>query len=138
MSAPPLRLAVLLTHPVQYFKPVFQALAASDGVELMVFFGCDHGLIPSHDPDFGVAFAWDSSPSQGFPHQFLSHAPLAALSSARKGLPLATKACRQIRAWGADAVLIFAYSPLFITASSYCCGPKAQTGPTGGRPGKVG
>lgn len=126
MSARPLRLAVLLTHPVQYFKPVFQALAASEGVELMVFFGCDHGLIPSHDPDFCVSFAWDSAPSQGFPNQFLSHAPLAALSSARKGLPLAGKACRQIRAWGADAVLIFAYSPLFITASSLLLAARGQ------------
>ena len=126
MSAPPLRLAVLLTHPVQYFKPVFLALAACEGVELMVFFGCNHGLIPSHDPDFGVAFAWDSSPSQGFPHQFLSHGPLAALSSGRQGLPLAWKAYRQIRAWGADAVLIFAYSPLFITASSLLLAARGQ------------
>ena len=123
---PPLRLAVLLTHPVQYFKPVFQALAASEAVELMVFFGCDHGLSTSHDPDFGVAFAWDSAPSQGFAHQFLSHAPLAALSSARLGLPLAGKAGRRISAWGADAVLIFAYSPLFITASSLLLAARGQ------------
>jgi len=126
MSKPPLRLAVLVTHPVQYFKPVFQALAANEGVELMVFFGCDHGLSPSHDADFGVAFAWDSAPSQGFAHRFLSHAPLAALSSVRQGLPLARQACRQIRTWGADAVLIFAYSPMFITTSTLLLAARGQ------------
>ena len=53
------RLAVLLTHPVQYFKPVFKALAASKEVEIKVFFGCNHGVESSHDPDYGVSFAWD-------------------------------------------------------------------------------
>ena len=47
----PLRLAVLITHPIQYFKPVFQALAQEEAVELLVVFGCDHGLRTSLDPD---------------------------------------------------------------------------------------
>lgn len=120
MSPIPLsrRLAVLLTHPVQYFKPVFQGLAADPAIELHVFFGCDHGTSRSLDPDFGVAFAWDSAPTEGFPHTVLSQQPLAALSRPRSGLALARRASRTIAAWRPDAVLIFSYSPLFITASS--------------------
>ncbi|MEB3242535.1 MAG: glycosyltransferase family 4 protein [Cyanobacteriota bacterium] len=115
---PTRRLAVLLTHPVQYFKPVFQGLAADPAIALQVVFGCDHGSTRSLDPDFGVAFAWDSAPTEGFPHTILSPAPLAVLSQPRGGLALARQASRTIAAWRPDAVLIFSYSPLFITASS--------------------
>jgi len=114
----PRRLAVLLTHPVQYFKPVFTGLASDPHTELRVFFGCDHGTTSRVDPDFGVAFAWDSAPSEGFPHTFLSQAPLEALSRPRSALALARKASTAIAAWQPDAVLIFSYSPLFITAAS--------------------
>ena len=68
MTYPKPRLAVLITHPVQYFKPVLTGLAADPALELRVFFGCNHGSSPSVDPDFGVAFAWDSAPTEGYPH----------------------------------------------------------------------
>ena len=121
------RLAVLLTHPVQYFKPVFKALAASKEVEIKVFFGCNHGVISSHDPDFGVSFAWDSSPTEGFNHCFLSEYSLVNLSKPATAISLALHGCSQIRSWKPDAVLIFAYSPLFITLSTLLLALKGAT-----------
>jgi glycosyltransferase involved in cell wall biosynthesis len=118
MSQPTRRLAVLLTHPVQYFKPVFQGLAADPSIDTHVFFGCDHGSTSSLDPDFGVAFAWDSAPTEGFAHTVLSRRPLADLSRAPSGWMLARRASEVISAWRPDAVLIFSYSPLFITAAT--------------------
>ena len=114
----PIRLAVLITHPVQYFRPVFAALANDPAVELRVFFGCDHGAKPSFDPDFGVKFAWDSSPTEGFEHAWVSHRALADLSRWGVAISLALKTCRQIRRFHPDVVLVFAYTPAFITASS--------------------
>ena len=109
------RLAVLITHPVQYFQPVFAALALDPGLELLVVFGCDHGIQISDDPDFGVAFAWDCSPTAGFPHVFVSDEPLGDLSRWQKALPLAQRACQHIRSFRPDQVLVFAYTPIFIT-----------------------
>ena len=114
----PLRLAVLITHPIQYFKPVFQALAQEEAVELLVVFGCDHGLRTSLDPDFGVPFAWDSSPAEGFPHGVIATVPLAALSDWRQALPLARQAVARIGAFRPDAVLVFAYTPAYITLAT--------------------
>ena len=112
------RLAVLITHPVQYFRPVFAELAQDPELELLVLFGCDHGLRASVDPDFGVSFAWDCAPTDGFPHGLLSSAPLEALSSWRAALPLAWKAVKRLQAFRPDAVLVFAYTPAFITIST--------------------
>ena len=114
----PLRLAVLITHPIQYFRPVFAELAQQPGLELLVFFGCDHGRRSSLDPDFGVSFAWDVPADGGFPHIFLSRAPLEKLSRLRCALPLAWRAARTISAWQPDQVLVFAYTPVFISLST--------------------
>lgn len=117
-ALPRRRLAVLITHPVQYFRPVFAELARDPRVELLVLFGCDHGLRPSRDPDFGVEIAWDCAPTQGFPHHILSRRPLADLSRWWPGLLLAGRAWWQLRRFRPDAVLVFAYTPAFITFST--------------------
>ena len=114
----PIRLAVLITHPVQYFRPVFAALASDPAIELQVFFGCDHGTRSSFDPDFGVNFAWDCEPTDGFEHVWLSQLPLASLSRWPVALPLALRSSLQIRRFRPDAVLVFAYTPAFITATT--------------------
>ncbi|MFM7675667.1 MAG: glycosyltransferase family 4 protein [Synechococcus sp.] len=113
-----MRLAVLITHPVQYAKPVFEALHACADLELLVVFGCDHGLRSSLDSDFGVPFAWDSSPAEGFPHRLASHVSLPALSGWFSALPVALRAVSLIQAFRPDAVLVFAYTPAFITAAT--------------------
>lgn len=113
-----LRLAILATHPVQYFVPVFRGLAACPEWETRVFLGCLHGAQGgSYDPDFGLSFAWDCDLLGGYQHQTLTRASLADLSGPR-GLIAAPRAAAAILAWRPDAVLIFAYSPAFITAVS--------------------
>lgn len=112
-----IKLAILLTHPVQYFAPVFRELAQQPNLQLKVFFGCNHGVIPREDPNFGVVFQWDCQPTAGFEHEFLSHNYLEDLKGLR-GIRLAAKTFTAINRYQPDAVLIFAYSPTFITAST--------------------
>ena len=112
-----IKLAILLTHPVQYFAPVFRELAQQPNLQLKVFFGCNHGVILREDPNFGVVFQWDCQPTAGFEYEFLSHNYLEDLKGLR-GIRLATKAFTAINRYQPNAVLIFAYSPAFITAST--------------------
>ena len=112
-----IKLAILLTHPVQYFAPVFRELAQQPNLQLKVFFGCNHGVMPREDPNFGVVFQWDCQPTAGFEHKFLSYNSLEDLKGFR-GIRLAAKAFTAINRYQPDAVLIFAYSPAFITAST--------------------
>jgi glycosyltransferase involved in cell wall biosynthesis len=112
------RLAVLMTHPVQYVRPALAAMASNPRLDVLVVFGCDHGVQDSLDPDFGVSFCWDCSPTEGFHHLFISHKPLNVLSRWVAAFPLAIKAWRTLLAYRPDAVLVFAYSPLFITLTT--------------------
>ena len=126
-SRPRRRLAVLITHPIQYFRPVFAELAADPRVDLLVVFGCDHGLRARVDPDFGVSFAWDCSPTKGFEHIFVSQRPLSDLSRWSVALPLAWAAWRRIRAFSPDVVLVFAYSPAWITFTTLLLSSSGHT-----------
>ncbi|MBA3921779.1 MAG: glycosyltransferase family 4 protein [Nostocaceae cyanobacterium] len=112
-----MRLAVLVTHPVQYFAPIFRELAQRPDLQLKVFFGCDHGVMPSEDPNFGVVFKWDCQPTEGFEHEFLSTSSLESLQGLA-GMQLATKAAVMIGHYKPDTILIFSYSPAFITTST--------------------
>lgn len=67
----PLSLAIVLSHPVQYFSPLFRALAAQPGLELMVYYGSRRGTVPLVDPGFGKAYAWDVPLLEGYRYKFL-------------------------------------------------------------------
>ncbi|MFM2153667.1 MAG: hypothetical protein RL199_2102 [Pseudomonadota bacterium] len=67
----PVRLAAVVSHPIQYQAPLFRALAQRRDVALEVLFLSDHGLSPSADPGFGRAVRFDVPLVDGFAHRFV-------------------------------------------------------------------
>lgn len=65
------KIAIIATHPIQYQAPWYRALAGSCEIDADVFF-C-HKATPQEQADagFGVAFDWDTSLLDGYPHRFL-------------------------------------------------------------------
>lgn len=67
----PLKLACLVTHPIQYQAPLLRAVAAEPDIELTVFFQSDVSLKPFVDAGFGVEIAWDTPLLEGYRSVFL-------------------------------------------------------------------
>jgi len=65
------KIAVVVSHPIQYFIPLFQALAAQPGLDLTVYYGSRRGTVPMVDPEFGKAFTWDIPLLEGYRYKFL-------------------------------------------------------------------
>ena len=67
----PFRLAIVATHPVQYFAPLYRALAERS--DLTVFFA--HRATPQQQAaaGFDTAFEWDVDLTAGFRHVFLAN-----------------------------------------------------------------
>lgn len=59
MTAARPRVAWVASHPIQYQVPVFRALSQMPELELEVVFLSDHGMEPSHDPQFGRLVRYD-------------------------------------------------------------------------------
>jgi glycosyltransferase involved in cell wall biosynthesis len=67
-----LKVAVLVSHPIQYFVPVFKELAKAQSIDLKVLYRTRAGVDEYHDPGFGQTFKWDIPLLDGYSHRFLS------------------------------------------------------------------
>jgi glycosyltransferase involved in cell wall biosynthesis len=68
--APP-RIGFLLSHPIQYYTPIFRALAKR--CDLQVFFAHRQSAAGQAHAGFGVAFEWDIDLLSGYESRFLEN-----------------------------------------------------------------
>ncbi len=66
-----LRLAYLVTHPIQYQAPLLRRLAREPGLDLTVFFCSDFTAKKFLEPAFGRVIDWDVPLLEGYRHEFL-------------------------------------------------------------------
>jgi glycosyltransferase involved in cell wall biosynthesis len=69
--APDIRIAYLVTHPIQYQAPLLRRIAAAPGIDLTVFFCSDFSLQGYLDPFFGKIINWDVPLTGGYRHEIL-------------------------------------------------------------------
>jgi glycosyltransferase involved in cell wall biosynthesis len=65
------RLAYLVSHPIQYQAPLLRRIAQEPDIELTVFFGSDFSVRDYQDKGFGVEVKWDVPLLEGYQHEFL-------------------------------------------------------------------
>ena len=65
------RLAVVASHPVQYYAPLFRELARH--IDLTVFYGHKASEADQAKTGFGVGFEWDVDLLSGYNHEFLDN-----------------------------------------------------------------
>jgi glycosyltransferase involved in cell wall biosynthesis len=65
------RLAYLVSHPIQYQAPLLRRIAQEPDIELTVFFGSDFSVRGYQDEGFGVDVKWDVPLLDGYQYEFL-------------------------------------------------------------------
>src|SRR6201996_3952196 len=65
------RIAYLVSHPIQYQTPLLRRIAQEPDIDLTVFFGSDHSVRGYKDEGFGVDVKWDVPLLDGYKHVFL-------------------------------------------------------------------
>jgi len=73
-ASPRLKLAVVVSHPIQYYAPLYRRLAAASELDLTVLFAARIGLDVRRDVKMGVDMAWDTDLTGGYRHRFLAGA----------------------------------------------------------------
>ncbi len=66
-----LRLAVLFSHPIQYFAPLMRALASQSDIDLTVYYCSRKGVVATYDKMFMCSFKWDTPLLEGYQSVFL-------------------------------------------------------------------
>jgi len=65
------RLAYLVSHPIQYQAPLLRRIAQEPDIDLTVLFGSNFSVRGYKDEGFGVGVKWDVPLLEGYRHEFL-------------------------------------------------------------------
>lgn len=103
------RLAVILSHPVQYYSPWFRQLASTGRTDIRVFYLWNAGVTATHDRGFGESFQWDVPLLGGYDAEFVPNASRDPGTHHAAGLDNPTLVER-LRAWNPSAILMFGYT----------------------------
>jgi glycosyltransferase involved in cell wall biosynthesis len=102
------RLAIVLSHPTQYYSPWFRWLRAHTPVEFRVFYLWDFGVTNRRDPEFGAKLVWDVDLLSGYDSEFVPNRAARPGTGHFWGLRNPALPGR-LAAWRPDAVLLFGY-----------------------------
>ncbi|HZX57862.1 MAG TPA: glycosyltransferase family 4 protein [Mucilaginibacter sp.] len=103
------KLAVITTHPIQYYAPVFKLLHERGKVEIMVYYTWGEQAKDKFDPGFGATIAWDIPLLEGYPFTWVKNTAQDAGSHHFKGI-FNPGLIQQVQDWKPDAVLIFGWA----------------------------
>jgi glycosyltransferase involved in cell wall biosynthesis len=68
---PVVRMAFVVSHPIQYYVPLYRLLATRDDVAVRVFFTWHAAEAPMTDPGFAQKIAWDIPLTEGYDYEFV-------------------------------------------------------------------
>lgn len=69
MTQSAVRLAFVVSHPIQYYVPLYRRLAQRNDVSVKVFFTWHDGQSAVHDQGFRRPVAWDIPMTEGYDHE---------------------------------------------------------------------
>lgn len=103
-----LRLAILCTHPIQYFSPVFRALTEQGDLQVRVFYGWQGAIEKTLDRGFAQEFAWDIPLLEGYDFEFVPNTAREPGSHHFRGIDLPTLGER-VERWQPNALLVYGW-----------------------------
>jgi glycosyltransferase involved in cell wall biosynthesis len=104
-----IRLAIVVSHPIQYYVPLYRRLANRDDLELKVFFTWHAGGRAKHDPGFEREVAWDIPLTEGYKYELVPNVSSQPGSDHFWGLRN-PQLCTRVLEWNPHAVHITGYA----------------------------
>ena len=103
------RLAIISTHPIQYYAPVFRLLAQRKKLHLKVFYTWGNAAQVQYDPGFGKTITWNIPLLEGYEYLFVPNTSKKPGSHHFWGIVNPTLV-QEVLAWQPSAVLIYGWN----------------------------
>ncbi|WP_207492040.1 glycosyltransferase family 4 protein [Aridibaculum aurantiacum] len=103
------KLAIIVTHPIQYYAPVFQLLAERGLIDIKVFYTWGEGAKAKFDPDFKRAVDWDIPLLDGYKYEFVANSSKDPGSHSFFGIKN-PKIIDAIETYSPDAILVYGWA----------------------------
>ncbi|WP_299099034.1 glycosyltransferase family 4 protein [uncultured Winogradskyella sp.] len=102
------KLAIVTTHPIQYYAPWFKLIAERGNVDIKVFYTWSQASEEVKDKTFGKTIKWDIPLLQGYNFEFVENISTDPGTHHKNGIDCPALNER-IRLWQPDTVLIFGW-----------------------------
>lgn len=103
------KIAIITTHPIQYYAPIFKLLQQRGQINVKVFYTWGEGAMHKYDPGFNKAIHWDLPLLQGYAYEWIKNVATKPGSDHFKGI-VNPDLIEKIEAWQPDAVLIYGWA----------------------------
>ncbi len=102
------KLAVIITHPIQYYTPVFKLLHERQIINIRVFYTWGEGVQQKFDPGFGKNISWDIPLMEGYPYEWVQNIAKNPGSHHSGGINNPAL-IDQVNTWQPDAILVYGW-----------------------------
>ena len=103
------KLAIITTHPIQYYAPVFKLMHERGNIDIKVFYTWGDKATNKHDPGFGDEIEWDIPVLEGYPYEWIRNTSNQPGSHHFKGI-INPDLISRINHWQPDALLVFGWA----------------------------
>jgi len=103
------KLAIVLTHPIQYYAPIFELLNGEGKLDLKVFYTFSQREKDFSDKDFGTNVQWDIPLLEGYTYTFVKNTASKPGLERYYGIQCPSL-ITEIEMWGATHVLFFGWN----------------------------
>ena len=103
------KLAIITSHPIQYYAPWFRTIASTTDIAVKVFYLWDFGVTEQVDAGFKQAFQWDIPLLDGYEYEFVPNVSSNPGTHHFWGLQNPS-IVSQVQAYNPDAVLLMNYN----------------------------
>jgi glycosyltransferase involved in cell wall biosynthesis len=103
-----MRLAIITTHPIQYYAPVFKLLHKRGNINIKVFYTWGKDAANKYDPGFNKIIEWDIPLLDGYPYEWVVNTSKDPGTHHFGGIVNPT-IIEELELWQADAILIYGW-----------------------------
>ncbi len=103
------KLAIIITHPIQYYSPLFKLISERNKIQIKVFYTWEQSQEKVFDEKFGQEIKWDIPLLEGYDYTFVKNTAKNSGSAHFYGVINPTL-IKEIEEWQAGAVLIFGWN----------------------------
>lgn len=103
------KLAIVTTHPIQYYAPIFRLMHQRANIAVKVFYTWGEGGLKKYDPGFDRKIDWDIPLLDGYDYQLLENTSADPGSHKFNGI-VNPSLIGQIKNYKADAVLVIGWA----------------------------
>jgi len=103
------KLAIITTHPIQYYAPVFKLLHERNNISVRVYYTWGEKALDKYDPGFEKKVTWDIPLLEGYPYEWALNTSAYPGTHHFKGV-VTPNLTEQVNTWQPDAVLFFGWA----------------------------